>query len=160
MNMRANFDTKSIKLRLWIYFVGIGIGVVGLIWFLHIFFLNNYYEEMKISEVDRVAASISHAYQKDDNNLTASIQELSISNDLYVMMESSSGILLFSPESENRLPVYQYLDQTPKLKDMLQTSPTGYASFKMSTGMSEYKTLAYGRRVDDSKNGTGFLYQR
>ena len=136
----------------------IGIGVVGLIWFLHIFFLNYFYEEMKISEVDRVATSISYAYQRNDDNLTDTMQELSISNDFYVMMESSSGILLFTPESESRLPVYRYLDQTPKLKQLLQEGSTSPVYFKINTGMDEYKTLAYGCKVSNERNEMVYLY--
>ncbi len=158
MNTKVKFESNSIKLRLWIYFVFIGVGVVGLIWFLHIFFLNNYYEEMKISEVDRVASSISHAYQREDKNLTNTIQELSISNDIYVMMESSSGILLFSPESESRLPVYKYLEETSKLKKLLIESPSNSVYFKMNTGIDEYRTLAYGRKISTSKESVVCLY--
>ena len=54
------------------------------------------YEEMKIGEVTRVATSISNSYERNDKNLTTSIQELSIINDFYVMMESQNGILLFA----------------------------------------------------------------
>ena len=62
--MKFKFDAKSIKFRLWMYFAALGLGIVLLIWFLQIFFLNNYYEHMKIVEVNRIASSISHAYEK------------------------------------------------------------------------------------------------
>ena len=119
MSTKINFDSKSIKFRLWIYFAALGLGVVLLIWFLQIFFLNNYYEHMKISEVNRIATSICHAYERQDTNLTSDIQQLSVSNDFYVMMESNGQVLLFMPESDSILPVYQYKDQLPKLKKML-----------------------------------------
>ena len=87
MSTKIKFDAHSIKFRLWVYFAAIGMGVVGLIWFLQLFFMNNYYEEMKIREVARVASSISVSYQKDDSNLT-------------------SGLLLFETEQESLSPVY------------------------------------------------------
>ncbi len=158
MSTKVRFDANSIKFRLWIYFVAIGVGVVALIWFLHLVLLDSYYEEMKIAEVDRIAASISRSYQNEDPEFTEAIQELSVSNDLYVMMESSNGILLFSPESESRLPVYDYLEKTPKLKSMLQESSGAPVSFKMDTGFAEYKTLAYGRQVEDASGETSLLY--
>ena len=119
MSTKIKFDPRSIKFRLWIYFAAIGLSVVAFIWFLQIFFMNNYYEEMKIREVVRVATSISHAYQLGDEDLTAYIQELSVSNDFYVMMESQNGLLLFSPEQESRVPLSLYFEQTPKLNDLL-----------------------------------------
>lgn len=54
---------------------------------------------MKISEVNRIATSICHAYERQDTNLTTDIQQLSVSNDFYVMMESNGQVLLFMPES-------------------------------------------------------------
>ena len=119
MSTKISFDAKSIKFRLWIYFAALGLGIVILIWFLQIFFLNNYYEHMKIMEVNRISASICHSYERNDSELTENIQELSISNDFYVMMESGGRVLLFMPESDSILPVYQYKEQLPKLKSML-----------------------------------------
>ena len=158
MSTKIKFDAKSIKFRLWVYFVGIGVGVIALIWFLHIFFLNTYYEEMKISEVNKIATSISKTYQEDNPDLTNVIKELSVSNDFYVMMENSNGILLFSPESESRLPVYSYLEKTPKLKGLLNDSKGSPVSFKIDTGIAEYQTLAYGCIIQSSEDEDIFLY--
>ena len=159
MSTKINFDSKSIKFRLWIYFAALGLGVVLLIWFLQIFFLNNYYEHMKISEVNRIATSICHAYERQDKNLTADIQQLSVSNDFYVMMESNGQVLLFMPESDSILPVYQYKDQLPKLKKMLSASKSsGAVSFKISSGVDKYSTLAYARYLRKAEDNEVYLY--
>ena len=154
----SGFDHRSIKVRLWMYFMAFGLGVVALIWFLQSFFMNNYYEQMKIGEVTRVATSISHSYQKQSRDLTNQIQELSIINDFYVMMESSDGILLFSPEQEVSRPVQDYLDETFKLKKLLTESATSDVSFRMDTGLENYETLAYGRRISSSYSEDVYLY--
>ena len=158
MSSNSNYDTRSIKFRLWAYFAAFGLGIVALIWFLQIFFLNYSYEEMKIGEVTRVATSISNSYERNDKNLTTSIQELSIINDFYVKMESQNGILLFSPEQETRLPIQIYLDQTSKLKHLLETSDETDVSFRMNTGLEDYQTLAYGRRITSKDGNTANLY--
>ena len=159
MSTKINFDSKSIKFRLWIYFAALGLGVVLLIWFLQIFFLNNYYEHMKISEVNRIATSICHAYERQDTNLTTDIQQLSVSNDFYVMMESNGQVLLFMPESDSILPVYQYKDQLPKLKKMLAASKSsGAVSFKISSGVDKYSTLAYARYLRKAEDNEVYLY--
>ena len=159
MSTKINFDSKSIKFRLWIYFAALGLGVVLLIWFLQIFFLNNYYEHMKISEVNRIATSICHAYERQDTNLTTDIQQLSVSNDFYVMMESNGQVLLFMPESDSLLPVYQYKDQLPKLKKMLAASKSsGAVSFKISSGVDKYSTLAYARYLRKAEDNEVYLY--
>ena len=160
MSTKIKFDRHSIKFRLWVYFIGIGIGLLLLVWFLQIFFLNNYYEHMKTAEVTRVASSISHAYAREDAGLTEAIQDLSISNDFYVMMESGGKVLLFMPEAESLLPVYQYRDQLPKLRSMLQNaSPkTTAVSFKINTGLEKYNTLAYATSLNRAEGQEVYLY--
>ena len=144
---------------MWIYFAVLGLGVVLLIWFLQIFFLNNYYEHMKISEVNRIATSICHAYERQDANLTTDIQQLSVSNDFYVMMEANGQVLLFMPESDSILPVYQYKDQLPKLKKMLSESKSnGPVSFEISSGVDKYSTLAYARYLRKTEDNEVYLY--
>lgn len=114
---------------------------------------------MKISEVNRIATSICHAYERQDKNLTADIQQLSVSNDFYVMMESNGQVLLFMPESDSILPVYQYKDQLPKLKKMLSESKSsGAVSFKISSGVDKYSTLAYARYLRKAEDNEVYLY--
>lgn len=160
MSTKIKFDRNSIKFRLWLYFMSLVLGIVVLIWVLQIFFLNNGYEEMKVTEVDRIATSIFHAYTKEDPNLTKYIQELSISNDFYVMMESGGTLLLFNPEQENIIPVYRYKNQIPKLKEMLEKTktPASPVSFKFTTSYEKYNTLAYARYLDKTQGQEVFLY--
>ena len=114
---------------------------------------------MKISEVNRIATSICHAYERQDTNLTTDIQQLSVSNDFYVMMESNGQVLLFMPESDSLLPVYQYKDQLPKLKKMLAASKSsGAVSFKISSGVDKYSTLAYARYLRKAEDNEVYLY--
>ncbi len=159
MNTKISFDPKSIKFRLWMYFAALGLGVVLLIWFLQIFFLNNYYEHMKILEVNRISSSICHAYEKQDSKLTEYIQSLSVSNDYYVMMEKNGQVLLFMPESDSILPVYQYRNQLPKLKQLLTSSKTGNSvSYKINAGVEKYSTLAYASYLQKTSGNEIYLY--
>lgn len=160
MSTKVKFDRNSIKFRLWLYFMSLVIGIVVLIWVLQSFFLNIGYEEMKVKEVDKIASSIYHAYIRNDEDLTRDIQELSITNDFYVMMESGGTLLLFNPEQENIIPVYRYQTQIPKLKGMMEQSSRASASvsFKFSTNFEKYNTLAYGRYLDRTPGKEVLLY--
>ena len=115
---------------------------------------------MKIMEVNRISASICHSYERNDSELTENIQELSISNDFYVMMESGGRVLLFMPESDSILPVYQYKDQLPKLKAMLDASKSnsGCVSYKINSGVENYSTLAYARYLRKAPGNEVYLY--
>ncbi|MCI8608462.1 MAG: HAMP domain-containing histidine kinase [Firmicutes bacterium] len=129
-----------------------------MIWALQIFFLSNSYETMKTREVSRIASVISRAYQQEDDNLSNSIQELSVNNDFYILMESRSGYLFFAPESESRLPVYTYMSHAPQLKSLLENSHGLPVSFKFNNGMEKYSTLAYGCVLNSSPGSEIYLY--
>ena len=61
--MKINFKVKSIRFRIWLYFLGFTALVLVLMWFLQIFFLNNYYEEMKVRETKETAYRIAASYE-------------------------------------------------------------------------------------------------
>ena len=67
--------------------------------------------------------------------------------------------MLFMPESDSILPVYQYKDQLPKLKKMLSASKSsGAVSFKISSGVDKYSTLAYARYLRKAEDNEVYLY--
>jgi len=156
--MKARFDFNSLRFKLWTYFLVFSIVVLLLIWGIQIFMLNNSYETMKTQEVSRVAGAITKAYVQKDPNLTSSIQQLSINNDFYVMMESSGGYLYFSPESEGRMMAYSYLTHAAALKNRLAKSHNLPVSFKINNGLEKYSTLCYGCTLDNTPGNKVYLY--
>jgi len=159
LSSKIRFDFKSIRFRLWLCFMVVVVFMLALIWGLHILLLNNSYEQMKIREVDEIASTLHSSYIRNDEHLTETIQELSITNDLYVLMESGGSLLLFNPEQESVVPVYRYQSQIPKLREALQAAQ-GKASvhFKFTTNFEKYNTLAYGRMLSAVPHQEVYLY--
>ncbi|MBR6956074.1 MAG: HAMP domain-containing protein, partial [Firmicutes bacterium] len=159
MNSKISFDFKSIRFRLWLYFLSVALVILALIWFLQIFFLNNYYERMKINDVTRVADSVYQSYQRQDENLTDNIQQYSILNDYYFMMEYGGKVLLFSPDQENAKPVYTYQAMLPKLREAIAEDPDNDSvSLKFTIGRENYYTLAYAKMLDPTEGSEVYLY--
>ena len=160
MSSKFKFDFKSIKFRLWLCFMLVVIMILSLIWGLQIFFLNHSYEAMKIEEVSKVATALYGAYIRNDTELTASIQELYVRNDMYVLMESGGTLLLFTPEQETSAPVYRYQNQIPKLREALhhEKEAGNAVHFEFSTNFEEFSTLAYGRFLDKTPGREVYLY--
>ena len=159
MNSKVKFDFKSIRFRLWLYFLAIALVILALIWFLQIFFLNNYYEDMKTKEVTQVADSISQAYLHGDDNIGQTIQQYSIVNDYYFMMESNGKMLLFSPDAESAKPVYTYQVMLPELRDAITADPDkDSASIKFTMGREDFNTLAYAKVIDGKEGNETYLY--
>lgn len=159
MNLKLKFDFKSIRFRLWVYFLTISVSILALTWFLQIFFLNNYYDRMKEKEVSILGQEIKTAYLENDENLTDKLQQYSILNDYYFSMEYNGLPLSFLPDNEMFRPVYTYQRQIPRLKQIIESdSERDSASFKFSAGRENYNTLAYATIIKKTELGNLYLF--
>ncbi|MBQ2305135.1 MAG: HAMP domain-containing protein, partial [Firmicutes bacterium] len=142
--MKIRFDFKSIRFRIWVYFLILAVLILALVWFLQVYFMKEYYEEMKMREVTSMSNAFTTAYNNDDESLADSIRNMSVTNDYYFMMEYGGQLLTFQPDSEVTKPVYTYQRLVPNLKDALSTSEGGdHASVKFSAGPEDYYVLGY-----------------
>lgn len=153
-------DRKSLKFKIWLYFVLFAALLMGMLWFLQIFFLDTYYEEMKVSQTRRIANDIISHYGKDD--LIQYISTLSYKNDMYIHIESSDGTIIFSP-SQNldrpRMPVGDvYLMEMAVMKKNLIQSNKDNISILMNDQRRKDNTLAYGVYLDRTQGQEVILY--
>lgn len=151
------FDRKSINFRVWLYFVAFAIFLLLILWGLQVFFLNNYYQDMKISETNRVANVITSQYENE--NILDIIRNLSYSNDMYIHIETTDGTIVFSPTSEaGRRPSYGYLGEMAAMKEQLFESKSKSISSLIPEGRSDLNTLAYAGFVEDGYDDKAILY--
>lgn len=135
MNLKNKFDFKSIRFKLWVYFIGFALLLIGLIWFLQIFFLNNYYGEMKRAEITKLANQIINAYEEQNNDpfkLTDILEDIYASNeDIYIQVESSDGTYQIVPDYEEHFSLYRYRYnlQIQSLRTALESSPLNRVSY-------------------------------
>ena len=123
MNSKTRFDRKSIRFKLWTSFSIFAVVLIGLIWFLQIFFLDHYYEEMKKAEVSKLADQIVTTYEKEDYDLYRLVDTLnslaSINEDVYIRIETLDGTTLVSPEYTGPETIYRYTTQMKQLRKEL-----------------------------------------
>ncbi|MBR3784892.1 MAG: hypothetical protein IKJ77_00585 [Firmicutes bacterium] len=133
MSSKTRFDRKSIRFKLWLSFITFAVVLVGLIWFLQIFFLDHYYEEMKKAEVSKLAKQIVETYEAQDQDLYLLVDTLnnlaSINEDVYIRIETLDGTTLVSPEYAGPDTVYRYTRQIAQLRnDLLEDSTLPFVS--------------------------------
>lgn len=135
---------------------------MSILWFLQIFFLDTYYEEMKISQTRKIANSIISHYKDED--LVQYISELSYKNDMYIQIESSDGTIIFSPSQNLDRPNIPggdfYLMEMSVMKKNLLESGDKSVSIMLDDGGRGHKgnTLAYGAYLDDTVGEEVILY--
>lgn len=165
---KLNIDKKSITFRLWAYFILFALLLLGILWALQIFFLNNYYQQMKIAETNRIANVISAQYGKED--FLETIRSLSVTNDMYIQIETEDSILFSPSKDSNRTPSYMYLPEMGAVRKKLLEGNHQSASVIISSIDSDYrdpvprhrdgdkKVLAYAGYLDHSEDNTVILY--
>ncbi|MDR2771462.1 MAG: HAMP domain-containing histidine kinase [Clostridiales Family XIII bacterium] len=181
--MRLNIDYKSIKLRLWIYFVLFAALLMGLLWFLQIFFLSVYYQEMKINETLRIANSIVDKYGQE--GLFDEIARVMRRNDMYIQIEAhidDAYLTLYSPyynesagdgeaeaegedksesESESEaapVPFPVYSNEIRAIREQLMGHDSHEATGLMDNPMRDARMLAYCTYLDRTEGQEVLLY--
>lgn len=168
MNLKNKFDFKSIKFKLWITFIGFALILIAMIWTLQIFFLNNYYEEMKINETTKIANQIKNDYDvtSDLSELGENIQRYSQSNDIFIKVETGSGSIVISPDNYAHSRSFLYTMEIQQLRSNLLNSSLDRVSVITPSG-DNTRMLSYacylnkkvdGETVSENLSGSYILY--
>jgi signal transduction histidine kinase len=87
-----------LKFKLWVYFLLFAGLLMAILWLLQVFFLNSYYQSMKIRETSNVATLIENLYKAGDRTeIRAQITDIYRRNDMYIEIKTESGLPIFIP---------------------------------------------------------------
>jgi len=158
--LNIKFDFRSLKFKIWGYFVLLAVLILAILWCLQVLFLNTYYQSMKIHEVERIGSHIASIY--GDEDFVDQMQRLTYRNDLAIRIESVSGEVLYNTDD---LPIKGPLRDMPpfnesfsKLNAKLTDSPDGIVSYLIKVPPMDNKILVYGKLLPDRDDPTAFLY--
>jgi signal transduction histidine kinase len=143
---------------------------MGLLWFLQIFFLSTYYEEMKINETLRISGSIVEKYGQD--GLFDEIARVMRRNDMYIQIEAhidDSYLTLYSPyyndgagddedDGASPVPFPVYNNEISAIREQLMTHDSLDAARIMSNPMRDARMLAYCTYLDRTAGQEVLLY--
>ncbi|MEG1930350.1 MAG: HAMP domain-containing sensor histidine kinase [Anaerovorax sp.] len=151
--MKIKADFKSLKFKLWAYFALFAALLMLILWFLQIFFLNTYYEEMKISETRKIANDIVSEYGQKDFFQT--IDRTLAKSDFYIHVETGDGTIMFSPYPNSK----NYINEMMAVKkQLLSKSTIRSTSIIIPDSNSNTNTLAYGAILDPTPGNMVILY--
>lgn len=154
-DIKLNF--KSLRFKLWLYFLIFAVLLMSLLWGLQILFLNNFYQEMKISETKDTANSIVEHYK--DSDIIEKIRDIYIKNDMYIQLETSDGTIVFSPETEDSWrPSYVYFSEMQAAREQLIKSKANSVSVIISEKHTNSNTLAFAGYVESADGSIDILY--
>lgn len=156
--IKRKIAETPLRLKIWLYFVLFSAIVFFMLWFSLIFFLERFYETMKINDVRIAADTIVNSYeQHSGDSFGKTLTDIAVDNDLCVEVLDKYGRSLYSREvlgdcmihgKENR--VYVFLDK-------ITESGNGQIYYKIKNPRSNYDMLLYGCAIGSPENPEGYL---
>ncbi|MGN0575166.1 MAG: sensor histidine kinase [Ruminococcus sp.] len=156
--IKRKIAETPLRLKIWLYFVIFSAIVFFLLWFSQIFFLEHFYETMKIKDVRIAANTIVNSYEQlSGDSFGKTLTDIAVDNDLCVEVLDKYGRSLYSREvlgdcmihgKENR--VYVFLDKITESSD-------GQIYYKIKNPRSNYDMLLYGCAIGSPEKPEGYL---
>lgn len=150
-------DTHSINFKLFCTFLGFAALLLALIWALQIFFLDHYYEHMKMVETTKVARELKSDFKKsgfDTDELAKDILTISAKNDLRIFVRTEYNAIvtdsLGNPADGNEIYDTRYDFEMEDLKAKLAHGHFD-STTEITTGRDDRRTLEYAGYMTSAK---------
>ena len=151
--MRSRFNIRSINFKIWMYLLVFTAVILALMWFLQIFFVNYYYESMKIDHTNSIANEISSEYEKNDlSSVKKKADSLSANDDLYIQIVVDGETVY--PEKQN--DAYKYEIEKAALKLAKTSGNGGFAKSEVTNEQTSRKSYTHAEYLN--KKETAILY--
>ena len=93
---KSRFDFSSIRTVSLLYFVIFAVLLLLLVWFLQNFLIDNYYEEMRISEIRTSAKMLENKYHFNRKAFNDAAVDVSKNSGVYILVSSSDGTISYN----------------------------------------------------------------
>lgn len=166
MSAKKKFlDFNSLNFRLWVSFAAFAVLLLVLIWSLQIYFLNNYYEEMKIKETNHIANEIRYIFRSngfDMDKIKKETIKMSRNNDLTLIITGNQGEFLAVSSGNARPEQYilkQYLSSIYRLNEKLnETSFDSVTNISATQGNMRILEFACDIELPDRSNYNIYIF--
>jgi signal transduction histidine kinase len=137
-----------------LYFLGFTALFLALLWFLQIFFLNNYYEEMKVRETENAAYRISSSYEVGGKaQMIETARAIVRNDDMYIHIVSADGFAVYTSSLSS-----DYVDLIDTVKGDLYASGDNSVSGLIPSDVGGRNVLAYARFLGTDKEEILYVF--
>lgn len=144
---KNKLDFRSIKFNVWTSCLILTCLILGIMWFMQIFFLNNYYEKMKVTETEEAVSTISNSYKYDDNETFLSVLSKQIDeSDISVKVVKNEDTIYSSVSDD------AFTGEFSKIKNSLHNASPDQSSVALilKGEKTQRETWAYAGYLDAS----------
>lgn len=125
--------SSSIGWRLFRYFAVFSVTIMLILWLLQILFIQTFYQEMKKTELEKIAATIEKEYGRD--TLFETIISLTGRSDIYVQIQCGDDVIFETSRSNpsDRMSIFANTYDSRMLKEKLLTGEESHTMIKQTT---------------------------
>ncbi len=161
MKLKKIGSTKNrlpLRFKVWIYFVLFTLMVFLLLWVCQIFFLENFYERMKVRGTSACAAQITEAYTNImDKDFYDEVSEIAQKNDFCVEILDRHCRSRYSAEVLGDCIIHGRENMTFKYVQDISNAPGHIIKDMVKNPRSGYDMLLYGCTLGDPERPDGYL---
>lgn len=163
-------DFKSIKFKMWQYFMLFGALILIVLWLLQIIFLKGYYQSMKTRQILKAANTLINEYDKGDFDTV--ISQYSFQHNMFILITDMNGNILY-PRNTFRggmpgsRPVNDFqgrgfggltINDYIKIYKKLMQSKDGKVYYSVRNPNSRMQLLVYGGIIKSAVADEAILY--
>lgn len=158
--MRLFEKVRSLPLRLkvWLYFAAFMSFVFVLLWVFEIIFLENFYEGMKIDDVNKVAKTLVTSYGKVDSQEYSTLLSKSAADyDMCIEIFDKYGRSIYSRDVTSDCMIHGRENRTFEYLQLITQSDKGEIYMKLVNPRNGYDMLLYGSYIGSPDDPQGFV---
>lgn len=161
--LRSANSRIPLKFKVWLYFITFTIMVFVLLWVFQIFFLENFYENMKTRAAASSADKISSCYDRlaagemTRSEFQSKVETIAHDNDLCVEILDRYERSIYSVETLGDCIIHGRANKTGIYIFSILESEDRTIRYTMKNPRSGYNMLLYGRTLGNKNNPSGYL---
>ncbi|MDR7870523.1 MAG: ATP-binding protein [Tissierellaceae bacterium] len=155
--MLKHIDKKSLKFKMWTYFIIFAAAIMLVLWLLQIVFINSYYETMKTNEIKIIGNSLVNEYGNE--GFEDLLYSTSLNEGIVIQILDKDGRLVYPLNLIDiiRQPRLDYRLFAQFLINLAQAE-TDYVIYTREDIRLENPTLIYGAILENQEGSNYFLY--
>lgn len=140
------------------YFVLFTVIVFVLLWICQIFFLEHFYERMKVNDVSEVASELTDAYTRlDSEDFSELLSNAAVKHDLCVEVVDSNNRSVYSKEVLGDCLIHGRGSSTYIFVERIMRSSSDEIYYKIKNPRTNYDMLLYGCKIENDSGPDYFL---
>lgn len=156
---KAAFGRIPLKFSIWMYFIGFTIIVFVLLWLFQILFLEKFYTQSKIHDVDAAAIRIISSYETDNPvEFSRKLEEIALENDLCIEIVNRYGRSWYTKEYSVDCVIHGRSNSTYNYQIEIENNNNKPIWRKPQNAHKNYPMLLFGCALGNIENPDGYLF--